>query len=688
MRPVWVVASIVGLGAFAFAQPILDLIGRNPEFFVARRFPSLDIVALAVGLVLVPALLAIPVLALRAVGRGWAGLAHAVVMAALVGLLAAGVLNGLGLGELHPVLFVAVAVGLGMVGGWSLARFSPVRTIVRFLGAAPVVFVAVFLFATPVSGLLLASAAHLPESGSPDAPGPVVVVVFDEFPTVSLLRGDGSIDRERFPSLAALADDGVWYRNAVGVRQQTEEALPSILTGRGVDEGSIPIAADHPYNLFTLLDDGFDVAAVENVTELCPEYVCENASRPTEPLGERWSSIRRDLGVVYRHLVYPDALTTGLPPIDEGWTSFEREGGGDFDIIERFLDQVTDDRRREVGRFLDLLETPSDEPPFRFAHFLHPHHPWDLTADGRVHGAPRPPGRFEVGWGEDDFLVAQGRQQHLLQASYADSIVGSIVSRLVDEGMYEEALVVVVADHGISIEPGVEHQRVITEESTGTIAYVPLFVKYPAPLGEAPPPGTVDDVRAETTDIVPTVADTVGIRVPWRTDGVSLLDVSARSARTGSVMAGSKGEVEIPAGLEPLLAEAEVKERWFPGGDPYALTPPGWEAVLGTRVQGREVDGVDLGIDQTPLLESYVPGDDPVPAFLSGTIEVDGAATGEEIVAVTIDGIVGAVTRAFEAEGSSARWEAMVDPVVLDSGDASVEVWLVDGPAGDPGFRR
>ena len=688
MRPVWVVASIVGVGAFAFAQPILDLIGRNPEFFVARRFPSLDIVVLAVGLVLVPALLAIPVLALRAAGRSWAGLAHAAVVAVLVGLLVAGVLNGVGLGELHPAVFVLVAVGAGAAAGWSVARFAPIRTIVRFLGAAPIVFVAVFLFATPVSGLLLASAAHLPESGSPDAPGPVVMVVFDEFPTVSLMRGDGSLDRERFPALAALADDGVWYRNAVGVRQQTEEALPSLLTGRGVDEGSIPIAADHPYNLFTLLDDGFDVAAVENVTELCPEYVCENASRPVEPLGERWSSIRRDLGVVYRHLVYPDALTTGLPPIDEGWTSFEREGGGDFDIIERFLDQVTDDRRREVGRFLDLLETPADEPPFRFGHFLYPHHPWDLTADGRVHGAPRPPGRFEVGWGEDAFLVAQGRQQHLLQASYADSIVGSIVRRLQDEGMYEEALVVVVADHGIAIEPGVEHQRVITPESAGTIAYVPLFVKYPSQLDEAPPPGTVDDVRAETTDIVPTVADTVGITVPWRTDGVSLLDGSARSSRTGSIMLGSKGEVEIPPGLEPVLAEAEVKERWFPGGDPYALTPPGWEDLPGTAVEGSEVDGVSVGIDQASLLESYTPGDDPVPAFLSGTIEVAEPATGEEIVAVTVDGTVRAVTRTFEPEGRSARWEAMLDPAVLDSGDVSVEAWLVDGPVSDPGFRR
>lgn len=688
MHPLWVVATIVGVGGFAVAQPILDLVGRNPEFFVARRFPSIDIVVLAVGLAVLPAALAAPVLAARLVGPRVSAVAHLVVVGALAALLAAGAMNVVGWGGLAPAGFVAVALGFGILVAWLLLWFAQVRIGLRFLAAAPVVFVAVFLFATPVSGLLVSSASNLAQAGSPDAPGPVVVMVFDEFPTASITGPSGEIDGERYPALGGLAADGVWYRNAVGVRQQTEEALPSILTGVGVDEGSIPIAADHPYNLFTMLDDGFDVAAVENVTELCPEFACENVSRPVEPVSERWDAIGQDLSVVYRHLVYPDALTTGLPPIDESWTSFDRGGGDDFDIIERFVAQVTDDRRRDVERFLGILEPAGEEPPLRFAHFLLPHHPWDLTADGRVHGAPRPPGRFEVGWGDDPYLVAQGWQRHLVQVGYADTIVGRVVDRLRSLGLYEEALVMVVADHGIAISPGVGHQRVVTPESAGSVAFVPMLVKYPASMERAPEPGTVDSIRAETTDVVPTVADVVGVTVPWSTDGVSLLDEEARTRRTSSVMLGSQGEVEIDADEGPLLEVVADKAEWFPGGDPYALTPPGWSGLVGTSVAGEDADGVTLTVDQEDLLADYRAGDDPVPSYLSGTVDVEGGATGDEIVAVSFDGTVVAVTRSYGPEGPMADWEAMVDPAVLDAGFSTVEMWLVGGTPEAPVFRR
>ncbi len=62
-------------------------------------------------------------------------------------------------------------------------------------------------------------------------PAPVVMIVFDEFPVASLLDGEGNIQAEHFPNFARLAADGTWFRNAVGVHQQTEKAIPTILTG-------------------------------------------------------------------------------------------------------------------------------------------------------------------------------------------------------------------------------------------------------------------------------------------------------------------------------------------------------------------------------------------------------------------------------------------------------------------------
>ena len=78
---------------------------------------------------------------------------------------------------------------------------------------------------------------------------------------------------------------------------------------------------------------------------------------------------------------------------------------------------------------------------------------------------------------------------------------------------------------------------------------------------------------------------------------------------------------------------------------------------------------------------------EPIPSYLSGTVTVSDGATGSEILAVTADGVVVAVTRSYEPEGNSARWEAMVPPELVDGG-AEFEVWLVRGSASRPSFVR
>lgn len=687
--PWWaVIGTVAGVGAFGLAQPLLDLLGRNPEFFIARRFPARDILALAAILLIAPAVTALPALFLRLAGAVPAAVAHLGALAFWSAVTAASVLVALGQSDRTPAVFFGAAVLAGLAAAYLFVRYGPFRTAVTYLGLAPIVFGLWFALFTPVSQLLRSSPSDLPEADSVDNPVPVVLIVFDEFPLATAMAGDGSLDSSHFPHLAELAADGVWYRNAVGVRQQTEEAIPSLLTGVGVSTGSIPTIGDHPFNLFTLLSEAYDVAAVENVTELCPSFVCANESRPTEPVRQRWAAVLADVDVVYRYLVLPDAWRAGLPPIDQGWGSFDQSVAEEFDIIERFLERVSDDRRLELVRFLDTFDERTELPPFRFAHFLLPHHPWDLTPDGRVHGAPRPPGRFEVGWGPDPFLVAQGWQRHLLQAAYADHFVGDVIDRLQADGLYDDALVMVLADHGITIRPETEHQRVVTPETYGSVAAIPLFVKYPDGLAAAPQPGTIDDVRAETIDLVPTVAEVVEVTVPWAVDGLSLLDQEGRRGRTESVMLGSRGAVSIPAEDNGAVAVAAEKEAWFPGSDPFLLAPPGWEGLLGaTGVTGADSADVSIVVDQAGELAAFVAGSDPVPSYLSGTVQVAGVEGSDVIVAVTADGEVVSVTYPYEVEGESARWEALIDPALVDAG-AEISAWLVQGEAAAPGFVR
>jgi hypothetical protein len=535
----------------------------------------------------------------------------------------------------------------------------------------------------------LARSGELPDLGQVGNPVPVVMLVFDEFPLATMIDGDGRLLADVFPNFAALATDGVWYRNAVGVRQQTEEALPTILSGIGADQGSIPIFSDHQLSLFTLLSDAYDVAAVETVTDLCPDFACTNSSRRIEPFADRWKAVGIDLAVVYGHLSTTRRISDGLPPIDQTWGDFTTGERPEFDIVERFLAEVEDDRRLEVDRLLDTLVFDGDEPALRFGHLLYPHHPWEVSAEGRQTGARRPPGRDGRGWSDDVWLVGQAYQQHILQSQYADTIVGQVIDKLRQQGVYEQALVIVVADHGITIAPGVTDQRLVTEETVGTIAAVPMFVKYPTGQ-EGVIPGVIDDVRAETIDLLPTIADVIEMPVPWETEGLSLLDPK-RSSRDSSVMVGRKGPVRFGVDGSEKLAAASLKDTWFLQGDPWTLAPPGWRGWLGRPVSeaaSMADDETRITVLQQRLIDDLPEGSDRLPVVLTGTITLDREASGNEIVLAAVDGTVRAVTRVFDSDGRRARFEALIPPELLAPGANDVVLWVADGAPDGPELSR
>ena len=85
---------------------------------------------------------------------------------------------------------------------------------------------------------------------------PVVLVVFDAFPSVSLLDSHGRIDRSRYPTFARLADGSTWFPYSTTTVDETGRAFRSLLTGRTQWRFAKPTYAEHPKNLFTALGRG------------------------------------------------------------------------------------------------------------------------------------------------------------------------------------------------------------------------------------------------------------------------------------------------------------------------------------------------------------------------------------------------------------------------------------------------
>jgi hypothetical protein len=652
-------AAIVVLALFALTWPVIDLLGRNAEFFLARRSPKGEIVYLA----LIATLLIPIALALLGVLPGRGG--------SVIGLFLIGLLTT-ALGHLYvrqlPVPWwgaAVLAVILGLAGLWAFRRYRSVRTAGRYLMVAPLVMLAVFVFTMPVGAVLREPDTTVGNPIVVTNPAPVVMLVFDEFPLASIIDPEGNLRSDVYPNFGRLASDGIWFRNAVTVQQQTEHSVPAMLTGTIPRQSQIPVTGHYPFNLFTAVRDRYDLHVHEAITQLCPRALCEGLTTSV-------SSLTDDVAVVAGHVLLPEPFSEDLPPIDRGWGDFTRVTR-DVDVKEEFKVLLRAGPRAPIDRFLEDIRSASDDRPDLFyVHALVPHHPWQYLPDGRTYPyvvTGNPASVDGGGWEEDEFLVAQSMQRHLLQVGFVDHVLGEVITALEEEGIYDDALLVVVADHGIAIRPGVEHQRVITEESVGEIAAIPLFVKPPGNTG-----GVIDDRRALTIDILPTIADVLGAGLPDEIDGVSLLapDPQREETTTRGPIASVTYGVD---GAEKLAVAARIEEL-FPGGDPWALRPRGSPDLVGTSVEavGLETSGLRARLRESHLYTNVDTASAVIPARIGGFLYGD--VDGTETLAVSLNGTIAAVTRSYVEDGNAA-FQAMVSPEYFLDGANRIEVFEV-----------
>ena len=582
ISPLDVIVSVWVLFVLALAQPLLDLLGRNAEFFLARSAPPLDIILLALSLtIILPLIVAFLVVGVRRAHEPTGRFVHGFVLASLTALLALQIIELTALSKVSPWIELALAVGAGAVLAVAFYRFDAMRSAAKFASIAPFVILGLFVFASSASQLVFASSAIAqPAQIVVDNPAPVVMVIFDEFPVASLMDEDGEIQEDLYPGFARLANDGTWFSNAVTTQQQTENALPAILTGRNPPPNKIPTAGDHPFTLFTLLADSYELEVIESVTDLCPEYACENTTRPEFSTRDRWATLVTDLRVVAGHLFLPSDWTTNLPSIDASWSNFSGGEDGDFDIIDRFQDATYEDGRiTPIVQFNESIAASDRNATLYYMHALLPHVPWEYLPSGqKTISSVVAPGSKSPGWGSDEWLVDQGYQRHLLQVGYADKIVVDLIDRLESQGMYDDALIVIMADHGVAVRPDIFHRRWATEDTIGDIAAIPLFIKRPRSGLPAAPTAT----ERRSSMCFRRSPMFWGSTCPgrWRACPCSPR-IAPRGCRARSD--GAEGVITFGVDGSEALGLARRKIEHFGSDGPFGLAPPGlW------RSSGRE----------------------------------------------------------------------------------------------------
>jgi len=687
------------LSAFALAQPLFNLLSDNPEFFAARGSTATDIIVFGVLLVVLPPLVLLGIeLLIGLAGRRARLGAHLVLMALLAGIVFVQALKD-AFGTSDAVL-IALALALGAGAALLYARAEAVRSFLTVLSPAPLVFLILFLFISPVSKITLADDASAKSIGGIE-PIPVVMVVFDELPGISLLDDDDKVDAVRYPGFARLAEDGTWFPNTHSIYDSTAKAVPAIMDGNYPEKGVLPTSSEHPNSIFALLGKSHTMNVSEEATTVCPRDLCDDA-RLDEPFLDRLGSMTEDVGLVYAHVVAPPDIEADLPSVSETWGDFGGEGHGGDVSGEVEVEEEEAEPTAKQGKKATLANLKADRnskfdawiagirngtrPSLNFKHALLPHVPWKYLPTGQQYntaaGDPIP-GLSRQSY-PDETQVEQLQLRHLLQLGFADLKIRQLIAHLKRIGIYDEALVVVTADHGVAFQQGLFDRRKAKPATLAEISPVPLFVKLPGQRR-----GRLDRSIVETTDIAPTIADVLSIDLPEQTDGRSVFSDAVANRdevkmRPRDFSDWMRVDADVFAAEKQALIDRKVALFGSGADGPdriYRVGPN--QDLVGRRVGSLDVAGAsDLDVALTdPGGYDDVDLDGPVlPVWVTGRVA---GGDGERDVAIAVNGVVRAVSNTFElANGGGDLIAALIPPSSLRDGANTVEVYEVSGAPG------
>ena len=665
--------TYLALATIAVSQPLLDLYGTNLTVFSAAKVGRLEIGVFIVLVMLVPALLA-TIVDRFSVRFGPVVHRSVEVTIAFLFLFVFGMVLLRWLKVERDYLVYPASVVFAVLLTRLYAARESLRQWVSWLSIVAVAVLATFVLqAQPI---LFPGPTTFADASVGRTDVPVFMVIMDEAPLYAMLGSDGRINAERFPNFAQLATESTWYRDNTAISNFTHQAVPGIMASKIPEKDDSPFLALHPRNIFTLLGDKMDVDAVEPVTSLCPSDVCSNTEEATGFSGSRLWSFLKDALVVYGQRTLPYYSRRGLPDTEHGW--------GGFGAVEsRFVEQLKTGALGQATAIVDgardlVQASQGDKAAFRLVHALVPHAPWYMTPDQRITSIPiySTTSNPESGDGTRD-----NYQRFLHQFIGTDKAIGQAMTVLKDAGLWDKALVIVTADHGISFVPGKQQRNVVLKdrERVLDIYKVPTFVKYPGQQS-----GEASDCASSNLDLVPTIVDVLDVATEWEFLGGSLVDgCPQRDKRPIETATGKRGQVAET--FNDLLTRVAYYDKVVPAdGDVRTVAAVGSSATLiGQRLDvtqatdqvlkwtvSRPQDFVNLTAEPGSRVAVTING-----GIVSGAFDV-----GTEGILV-IDGIAAGVVGELSGAEGVYGYTAVIDSTLMTPGDHTVEL-VIRAPDG------
>jgi hypothetical protein len=214
---------------------------------------------------------------------------------------------------------------------------------------------------------------------------------------------------------------------------------------------------------------------------------------------------------------------------------------------------------RQVRKFEEFIEnaTTSTAPTLHFTHVLLPHRPWGLAPDLRI-----APDLVHFVDKRSERLVDRRRdnyQSMLRQYVATDTLLLEFINKLKASPNWDNTMVVVTADHGITFVPGESYRDKVNINNPGTledIYRVPLFIKYPQQNKSA-----VSDCPASSIDVLDTIVATNGVPSNWTTEGVNLRRICPQ--RSSRRVQWPYSTTQISTDFSAVLERVRYYDKWI-----------------------------------------------------------------------------------------------------------------------------
>ena len=663
---------IFTLCSLAIAKPLFDVTAKDAAFYVVRGSQPIDIVSLIVFLcVFIPFVLVFIESFFRVFGSSAKHAVHLCFILVLISLYGAQFLKNTDV--LGGLPFIFSIFFIGILGTTLYARTKSFRRLITIASPVCLIFPLLFVYGSQVGNIIRSESSSYKENFSAydltlkDNP-PIVFILLDELPLVSLLDATGKIDAKRFPNIAKFADTSHWFPNTTTVSDSTTSAVPAILTGIHPKEKLLPTFKDNPNNIFILLGYKYKFHVWEAATQLCPPELSGKSNEENIFL-KRFLFLIKDLSVVYLYSILPSYYTKGLPSIDNKWGGFweintqnlteddtDSFRNLDWDDLQQKIHNLKVSDRPELFRKFFLKIHEESEGTLNFIHLMLPHGPYQYLPSGKRYHTKSELGLTGVTKKDDMFLGPQGlldkfHQLHLLQLSCLDHLLGEMFAYLKNNRIFDKSLIVITSDHGANFVSN-DTMRRLSKNNLANVMFVPLLIKLPKQKT-----GVVNNVGAETVDILPSIFQILGIKIPWKITGKSLFSLEGEEQRLKTIMSFD-GEIHVYENdyLLRRFKEAHLRNikifdlnnidsniYWFGS----------YIKILGKEISNYKINtgAAKVSIEQSKLFyENFDIDSDFIPAAINGYINFDKNERQNKKLAVTLNGIIQDVVDVFSVD--------------------------------------